>query len=148
MGGRSKEEYLLGYAKYSSNVYPVSQGDLPGNSSDRNEHHEYTRMMGTQKYLRESYYYRIECPAANFLAAFMWRRPLNSAVLATTTHRRLERVSDGTSTQVMAQMIDKCRIKIVQRELYNVRGPLWIEDSKINKKKYSSNQSCIYNLFN
>ena len=79
--------------------------------------------MGTQKYLRESCYHRIECPTTNLLDAFMWRRSLNSAVLATTTHRKPERVFDGTDIQVVAQMIDKCRIKIVQRELYNVRGP-------------------------
>ena len=77
--------------------------------------------MGPEKYLRESCYHRIECTAATFLAAFMLRRPLNSVVLATTTHRKPERVSDGTSTQVKAQMINKCRIKMVQGELYNVR---------------------------
>ena len=43
-------------------------------------------------------------------------------------------VSDGTSTQVAAQMIDKCRIEIVQRELYNVRGPLWILIQKLREK--------------
>ena len=43
-------------------------------------------------------------------------------------------VSDGTSTQVAAQMIDKCRIEIVQRELYNVRGPLWIVIQKLREK--------------
>ena len=78
--------------------------------------------MGIQKYLRKNCYHRIECPAANFLAAFMWRRPLNSATLATTTHRKPKMVSDVTSTQVVAQMIDKWRIKIAQRGLYNVRG--------------------------
>ena len=51
----------------------------------------------------------------------MWRRPLNSTVLATATHRKLKNVSDGISTQVIAQMINKCRIKMVQEELYNVR---------------------------
>jgi len=51
----------------------------------------------------------------------MWRRPLNSAALATTTHRKLKRVSDGTGTQVKTQMINKCRIKMVLREIYNVR---------------------------
>ena len=61
----------------------------------------------------------------------MWRRPLNSVVLATTTHKRLERVSDGTSTQVVAQMTNKCRIKIVQQELYNVRDPSWTKDRKM-----------------
>ena len=60
----------------------------------------------------------------------MWRRLLNSAALTTTTHRKPERVFDETSTQVVAQMINKCRIKIVQEELYNVRDLPWIEDQK------------------
>ena len=54
--------------------------------------------MGTQKYLSKSCYHRIECPTANFLATFMWRRPLNSTVLVTTTHRKPESVSNVTST--------------------------------------------------
>ena len=53
----------------------------------------------------------------------MWRRPLNSATLATTTHKRLERVSDGRDTQVGVQMIDKCKTKMTQRKLYNGRDP-------------------------
>ena len=77
--------------------------------------------MGTQKYLRESCYYYIECTVATFLATFMWRKPLNSAVLATTTHKKSKRVSDMTDTQVRSQMINKCKVKMVQRELYNVR---------------------------
>ena len=59
----------------------------------------------------------------------MWRRPLNSTVLTTATHRKLKKVSDGTSTQVIAQMINKCKIKMInkckikmiQEELYNVK---------------------------
>ena len=86
-------------------------------------YHERLRMMGPQKYLRKSYYHRIECTAATFMAAFMLRRPLRSVVLATTTHRKPEMVSDGTGTQVKAQMINKCKIKMVQGELYHVRDP-------------------------
>ena len=93
-----------------------------------------TRRMGARKYLRKSYCHCIKCPTANFLAAFMWRRPLNSAALAIIIHRRLERVSDGTSTRVAAWMIDKYRIKIVRRELYNVRDPPWIGDQKITRE--------------
>ena len=81
------------------------------------------RKKKTQKYLRESCYHRIKCTAATFLAIFMWRRPLNSAVLAATTHRKLKNVSDETDTQVRDQIVNKCRIKMVQRELYNVRDP-------------------------
>ena len=64
----------------------------------------------------------------------MWIRSLNSIVLVTTTHKKPKRESDGISTQVVAQMINKCRIKIVQKELYNVRDPLWIEDQKFIKE--------------
>ena len=91
-------------------------------------HCERTERMEARKYLRKSCCHH---PAANFLAAFMWRRPLNSADLVITTHRRPERMSDGTRIQVVAQMTNKCRIKIVQNELYNVRDPSWIEDRKI-----------------
>ena len=51
----------------------------------------------------------------------MWKKPLNSVVLATTTHRKLKKVFDGTSTQVITQMINKCRIKMIHEELYNMR---------------------------
>ena len=94
-------------------------------------HHEHTGRMEARKYLRKSYCHLIECLTAKFLAAFIWRRPLNSAALATTTQRTSERVSDRTSTQVVAQITNKCRIKIIHEELYNVRDPLWIGDRKI-----------------
>ena len=113
MGGWSEEEYLLRHEKYSSNIYSNNQGDLPGNSSDKDVHHTPIRMMGTQKYLRKSCYHRIECTATTFLAAFMWRRSLNSVVLAITTHRKPKRVSDGTDTQARSQMINRCRVKMV-----------------------------------
>ena len=134
MGGWSEEEYLLGHDKYSSDMYSGNQGDLPGNSSDKDVHHKRIRTMGTQKYLRESCYHCIECIATTFLVAFMLRRPLNSAVLATTTHRKLEKVFDEIDTQVKAQMINKCRIKMARRELYNVRDPPSGEDRR-NKER-------------
>ena len=86
-------------------------------------YHEYTGRVEAMKYLKKSRCHLIECLAANFLVAFMWRRLLNSTALATITHRKLERVSDRTSTQIVAQMINKCRIQIVQKGLYNVRDP-------------------------
>ena len=53
----------------------------------------------------------------------MWIKPLNSAALVTTTHRRLDVVFDETSTQVATQIIDKCRMKRVQEGLYNRKDP-------------------------
>ena len=102
-------------------MYPDNQGDLLRNFSDRDVHHKRIRVMETQKYLKKNCYHRIKCTTATFLASFMWRRPLNSAAFVITTHRKPKRVFDGTGTQVRAQMINKCRIKMVQSELYNVR---------------------------
>ena len=142
MGGWCEEEYLLGYDNYSSNTYSNYHGDLLGSSNDKNVYHKRIRMMRTQKYLRESCYHRIECTVATFLAAFMLRRPLNSVSLATTTHKKPEKVSNGTDTQVRAQMINKYRIKMVQRELYNVRDSPWGEDRK--NKEIILQQSKLY----
>ena len=88
-------------------------------------HHKRTKVIGTQKYLRESCYDRIKCTITTLMAAFMWKKPLNSVALAITTHRKRKRMSNGTDTQVRAQMINKCRIKMGRRELYNVRDPPW-----------------------
>ena len=71
------------------------------------------------KISKEICYHRIKCTIATFLVAFMLRRLLNNAALVTTIHRKLKRVSDGTSTQV----INKCRVKMIQKELYNARDP-------------------------
>ena len=81
-------------------------------------------MERAQKYLRKSCYYGIKFTVTTFLAAFMWRRHLNSETLVTTTHRKPGEVFDGTSTQMKSQMIDKCRVKMIERELYNVKNPL------------------------
>ena len=51
----------------------------------------------------------------------MWKRPLNSVTLATATHTELERVSDGISIQVKLRMINKWRVKIIQRRIYKVK---------------------------
>ena len=48
---------------------------------------------------------------------------MNSVVLSIATHKKLERVSDVTNTQVVVQMIHKYRIKMIQNVLYNVRNP-------------------------
>ena len=90
--------------------------------------------MKAKKYLRKNCYHRIECFAGNSLAAFMWRRPLNSAALVALTYRGPMRVSNGTSTQVVAWTTDKWRAKIIQRDIYNVRDPWWKGNWKIRKE--------------
>ena len=100
---------------------PRNQGNLPGNSDNKDKHHKRTRMMGTQKYPRENCYHHIKYTTATLLAAFMWRKSLNSVALATATHKKPKGVFDVTSTQALVCMIDTCRRRMVQRELYNRR---------------------------
>ena len=122
MNGRwFEEELLLRYDECSLNIYSSNSSDPLESSNDRDVPHEHTGKKETQKYLRKSRYHRIKCTAAIFLVVFMWRKLLNNAALTTTTHRKSEGVSDGTGTQVGAQMINKCKTKMTQRELYNVR---------------------------
>ena len=72
------------------------------------------------KNLRKSCYHRIKFTVTTFLTAFMWRKHLNSETLVITTHRESKEVFDETDTQVKSQMNDKCKFKMIQRELYNI----------------------------
>ena len=53
----------------------------------------------------------------------MWRGPVNNAALATTTHRKMKEVSDGTNTQVRVQIINKCKTLMASRRLYKKGSP-------------------------
>ena len=51
----------------------------------------------------------------------MWRIPLNSVTLATATHRELGKVTDGISTQVRVQIINKWKVKMTQKKIYKIK---------------------------
>ena len=51
----------------------------------------------------------------------MKRRPLNSATLATATHKELIRVFDRTGAQVGVWMINKWRVLMIGEGLYNIK---------------------------
>ena len=46
---------------------------------------------------------------------------MNSVTLADATHRKIRWMSDGTGTQVKAQMVNKCKALINLRRLYKRR---------------------------
>ena len=68
----------------------------------------------TPKYLEKNCYHHIKCIVFAFMAAFMWSRPLNSVSWDITTQKKLKKKFDGTITQVVAWMMNKCRGKMVQ----------------------------------
>ena len=81
----------------------------------------------TPKYLEKSCYYHIKCIVSTFMATFMQSIPLNSVSWEITTQKKLKKKFDGTNTQVMAQMMNKCKGKIVQGD--------YIMENIFHKKK-------------
>ena len=69
--GKSRRSISLTKRSRGQKVCSVIQGDIPGNSIYKDIHYERTRQMGGGKYLKKSCYHRIECSAANSLAALM-----------------------------------------------------------------------------
>ena len=59
----------------------------------------------------------------NVLAALMRKGLLNSVALVVVTHRGFGNVANGTSTRVMTCTINKWRVKINWKEVYNVKDP-------------------------
>ena len=132
--GRLRRSISLAKQRRGQKVSSIIQSDFLGNSVDKSMHCECTGQNGSWEISKKSCYHRIECSVANSLAAFMWRRPLNSAALVVPTHRGPVRVSDGTSTQVVAWTTNKWRAKIIQREIYNVRDP-WYRGGRNEERK-------------
>ena len=70
---------------------------------------------------------------------------MNNAALATTTHRKVEGVSDGTSTQVKVQIINKCKAMMASRRLYKEGSPHEEGDGKkireVEQRNSMSNHS-------
>ena len=63
---------------------------------------------------------------------------MNSVTLATTTHRKMGEMSDGTSTQVKVQMINKCKVLMTSRGLYKGGSPYEEGDGK--KKEFRTEE--------
>ena len=72
------------------------------------------------------------------MTTFRWKRHPNSKVLVITTHRKSGEMSDRTSTQVISQTIDKYMVKMIPRELYNIKNSLWKGEEKILEKRIRS----------
>ena len=93
----------------------------------------------------------LNAETATLLAAFMWRRRLNSITLANATHRRPGNVADGTSTQVKVQMINRCKEKMSQKELYKLKDSPQKAGGKKERKNFGIIQItlvfCLGNLY-
>ena len=77
-GLRSEEVTLLGPDEYQSSKHSVDLGNLPRDFNNENRLQARTENIKIQKYLRKKLPPPIKCTTTTFLAALMWRRPLNS----------------------------------------------------------------------
>ena len=69
---------------------------------------------------------------------------MNSTVLATTTHKKMEEVSDGTSTQVRVQIINKCKATMASRRLYKKESSYEEGDRKSEvEQRNSTSNHCL-----
>ena len=68
----------------------------------------------------KGYHHHIKCITTTLLASLMRKRPLNSTTLTTATHKKMIRVFERTSTQVGVWMINKCKVQIIEEDLYNI----------------------------
>ena len=112
--------------------------------------------METLKYLKKSYYHHIKCIVPTFMAAFMWSRPLNSVSWEITTQKKLKKKFNGTNTQVVAWMMNKCRGRMVQEDyimgnIFHKKGigkkwdfwHYWKRIKKLKRRKVSSDKGPI-----
>ena len=74
----SKRVILLRPDECQSNRHSIDLGNLPGDSNNEDRLQARKKVIRIQKYLRKRYHHCIKCIATAFLAALMWRRPLNS----------------------------------------------------------------------
>ena len=91
----------------------------------------------TQKYLRKKCYHNIKFTVITPGHIYVEKtfEQWNSGYY---NSQKTRRGVDGIGTQVISQTIDKCRIKMIKRELYNVKNPLWKGIGKILEKKITS----------
>ena len=124
MEGCPRMKIISDMASISQICIPTARGTFQEAQERRTCPIDLKGRWESPKDLRKSCCHRIKCTVTTFLAAFMWRRHLNSDILVTTTHKELEEVADGTNTQVKSQINDKCRVKMILKKLYNVKNPL------------------------
>ena len=73
----------------------------------------------------------------------MRKEPLNSVALVVVTHRGFGKVANGTSTRVMTCTINKWRVKIDWKEVYNVRDPPRMGDRGKESRRREKEESSV-----
>ena len=68
------------------------------------------------------------------MVAFMWSRLLNSVSWVITTQKKLKKKFDGTTTQVVAWMMNKCRGRMVEGDY--IMGNIFRKKGDRNRERF------------
>ena len=121
----------------------IIQSNNSGNSIDKDIYYERTRQIGAGKYLRESYYYCIECSAANSLAALMRKWYLNSSF-------QPQSYSPETSGRCWYDRNQHQQFNLhvegrdERKKDYKIEGKPWDRGIENLREKYCNNKNCSY----
>ena len=125
-------------------VCSVIQSNIPGNSIDKDMHHECTGQMRSVKYLRENYYHRIEYSVTNSLAALLRKWYLNSTFQPYNYSQRLQKGADGIRINT-GNLRYTWRVEMKDKREYKIkRSPKW-KGIKELREKYCNNKNCTCN---
>ena len=113
-------------------IYPIVQGDLLGNSTDMDVYYKCTGGMEVQKYLRERFYYCIECSVPNSLAALMRKWSLNSVFQPYSYPQKLQKGADGTKININ-NLLSTWKVKVRRKRWYKLERKPW--DRRLEKKR-------------
>ena len=76
----SERVILVGPDECQSDKHSLDLNNLPGDSNNEGRLQVRKEVIKHRNILGKSCYHRIKCTAATFLAALMWKRPLNSVI--------------------------------------------------------------------
>ena len=107
-------------------------------------HHECIGQMGSVKYLRESYYHRIEYFVANSLTALMRKWYLNSTFQPYNYSQRLQKGADGIRINT-SNLMYMWMVEIKERREYKIEGRLKWKGIKELREEYCSTKNYTCN---
>ena len=121
-------------------VWSTIKGNVLGDSTDKDTHHESTGQRKAMKYLRESCYHRIKCSVANSLAALMRKWYLNSNFQPYSYSQRLQESVDGIKINTN-NLIYSWRVEMKGGRQYKLERKPWDKGIWGLREKHCKNKN-------
>ena len=96
------------------------------------------------KYLRESYYYHIECSVTNSLTALIWKWYLNSNLHPYSYSQKFQKGVDGIGINIR-NLVYTWRVEMTEGRQYKRERIPWGDEIREWREKYYRNKSWTCN---